>query len=80
MGAELPRLGAPAALAAVDGVLCMGCQNGSVLCIPQASLRARTAEGACELKDAGGVGQLLTSFFARWAVSPEHLPFHVTAG
>ena len=66
MCADLPRLGAPTALVALEGVLCMGCQNGSVLCIPQASLRAGTTEGASELKDAGGVGRLLTSLFARW--------------
>ncbi|EIE23821.1 hypothetical protein COCSUDRAFT_83696 [Coccomyxa subellipsoidea C-169] len=41
--------------------------NGSVLCIPQASLCAGTTEGASELKDAGGVGRLLTSLFARQA-------------
>ncbi|BDA47676.1 probable nuclear pore complex protein Nup160 at C-terminar half [Coccomyxa sp. Obi] len=67
LSSELPRLGAPTALAAVDGVLCMGCENGSVLCIPQASLRAGTPEGAYELKDAGGVGRLLSSFFGRQA-------------
>lgn len=46
----------------------MGCQRGSVLCIPQASLHAGTFEGGSELKDAGGVGRMLTSLFARYSM------------
>jgi hypothetical protein len=63
---DLQRLGAPADMLVMGEHLCLGCSGGSILCIPRASLQRGTAEGALELRDAGGMGRLLTSFFARW--------------
>lgn len=52
---------------AAAGHVCIGGTAGGITCIPQASLQRGSAEGAFELRDAGGVGRLLTSLFARWA-------------
>lgn len=67
---ELQRLGAPTALLAAAGHLCIGGAAGGITCVPLPSLRRGSAEGALELRDAGGVGRLLTSLFARCAAWP----------
>lgn len=63
---ELQRLGAPTAMLAAAGHLCIGGAAGGIACVPVPSLRRGSAEGAFELRDAGGMGRLLTSLFARW--------------
>ena len=69
-GAELQRLGAPTAMLVVDGLMCIGGQSGAISCFPQASLELGSLEGAFELRETGGVGRLLTSFFARCGQVP----------
>jgi hypothetical protein len=78
--AELSRLGAQTAMVAAAGHVCIGGAAGGVTCIPQASLRRGSVEGAFELRDAGGVGRLLTSLFARWASFLRWLSSCITCG
>ena len=66
-GAELPRLGMPTALLAAGGFLAISGQGGGITCVPRASLERGGQDGAFELRDAGGVGRLITSLFSRWA-------------
>ena len=64
-------MSAPTAMLAAAGHLCLGGAAGGIACIPLAALHRGSAEGAFELRDAGGMGRRLTSLFGRYAAEAE---------